>query len=351
VGKFNTIKKSRKTSSSLIDEKIESLNKELVKTGMISEISNSTSGLYSVVDEIPAVPAVPPTLSNVPDTSGITGSGFVQNDNTEDNTGYNDITQLFNNNINNGTPIVQTPAETPAGGVGLVWHTYTLNGEAVGYIGAGNKFVQVLNPSIAGGTDLSYAGEGYRGGNYYTKMALRKSFAEAYIGADHRAYVTIIGSYITWRCWLPYNPYGFGALYADYTGIKKTDAQGSWGLANVILGIRPNKYTSDPGAPYIPRRTNLISRNSSSDGSYYTGLNVVGRIGNKWGLSNEAYNSLVASSLSGPRNMDTAPTMNPAPKGPYTPIKNYGGNMGYGPSGPSSDPWGGKGPLGPIPGV
>ena len=293
MGKFSRTKKSNKTSQS-IDEKIRLLNRELVKTGMLSEIANNTSDLYSVTRDVPPVPAVPPTLSNVPDTSGITGGGFVQNDNTGDNTGYNDITQLFNNSIGeNPTPIIQTPPETPLGGSGLAWHSYTLNGEAVGYIGAGNKFVQVLNPSISGGTDLSYAGEGYHGGNYYTKMALRKSFAEAYIGADHRAYVTIIGSYITWQCWLPYNPYGFGALYNDYTGIKKTDADGSWGLGNVILGIRPNKYTSDPGSPYQPGYTVVISRNALGDPNYYPGP-IPSKIGDQWDLSPEAYNSLIA---------------------------------------------------------
>ena len=116
MGKFSRTKKSNKTSQS-IDEKIRLLNRELVKTGMLSEIANNTSDLYSVTRDVPPVPAVPPTLSNVPDTSGITGGGFVQNDNTGDNTGYNDITQLFNNSIGeNPTPVIQTPPETPLGG-------------------------------------------------------------------------------------------------------------------------------------------------------------------------------------------------------------------------------------------
>lgn len=293
MGKFSKIKKSKRILSS-IEEKINLLNKELVKTGMLSEIANSTSGLYSVTQDVEPVPAVPPTLSNVPDTSGVTGNGFTQNDNTGNNTGYNDISQLFNNDVgDNPTPIIQTPPETPIGGAGIAWHSTTLNGEAVGYIGAGNKFVQVLNPSIAGGTNLDPKSPSYFGGNYYTQMALRTSFSEAYIGADHRAYVTIIGSYITWQCWLPYNPYGFGALYADYTGIKKTDAQGNWGLGNVILGIKPNKYTSDPGSPYQPGYTTVISRDSLGDPNYYPGP-IPSKIGDKWGLSPEAYNQLIA---------------------------------------------------------
>ena len=349
MGKFSRIKKSRKTSSSIIDEKIKLLNKELIKTGMLSEVTNSTSGVYSVTSYTEPVPAVPPTLSNVPDNSGITGGGFVQNDNTGDNTGYNDITQLFNNSIGeNPTPIIQTPPETPSGGVGLAWHSRTLNGEAVGYIGAGNKFVQVLNPSISGGTDLNPKSPSYYGGSYYTKMALRTSFSEAYIGADHRAYVTIIGSYVQWQCWIPYNPYGFGALYNDYTGIKKIDADGEWGLGNVILGIRPNKYTSDPGSPYQPGYNTVLSRTGLGDPNYYPGP-VPSKIGETWDLSPEAYNSLIAGSLSGARNSAGDKAIDA--RGPYTPIKDYGGGMGYGPSGPSKDPWSPTGMWKPTQGV
>jgi hypothetical protein len=59
----------------------------------------------------------------------------------------------------------------------------------------------------------------------------------------------------------------------------------------------------------------------------------------------------IAGSLSGPRLMDNNPRipLKLSPRGPYTPVKDYGG--WYGPSGPSQDPWGGKGPLGPIPGA
>lgn len=68
MGKFSKIKKYSKPSLS-VDEKIDKLNKELKKTGMLSEIANSTSGVYTItqyidVAAVPAVPAVPPTYSN-----------------------------------------------------------------------------------------------------------------------------------------------------------------------------------------------------------------------------------------------------------------------------------------------
>ena len=237
---------------------------------MLSEIANSTSGVYSVTSYTEPVPAVPATYSNVPDTSGITGGSFTQNDNTNNNTGYNDNTQLFNSVVGTDpTPILYTPSATPPGGAGYVWHEYTLNGTAIGYISAGNKFKQVLNPNITGGTDINYNGSGYFGGNYYTQMALRQSFAEAYSSTYIENAQT--GEVISFQCWLPYNPYGFGALYNDYTGIKKQDADGAWGLGYVAIRNKPNTYQSNPGLPYQPGFNTLISRNRLGDPNYFPG--------------------------------------------------------------------------------
>jgi GH24 family phage-related lysozyme (muramidase) len=68
-------------------------------------------------------------------------------------------------------------------------------------------------------------------------------------------------------------------------------------------------------------------------------------------LGNRNYNSLIAGSLSGPRLMDTSSPIRPSPSGPYTPMKDYGspGKPNLMPSGPSRDPWDGRGPLGPMP--
>lgn len=97
MGTFSKIKKYSKPSLEL-DEKIECLDKELKKT-LGEAIANSTGGVYSITQYTEPVPAVPPTYSDVPDVSGVTGGSFAQNDNTNDNTGYNDISQLFNANI------------------------------------------------------------------------------------------------------------------------------------------------------------------------------------------------------------------------------------------------------------
>ena len=63
MGKFSKIKKYSKPSLS-VDEKIDKLNQELKKTGMLSEIANSTSGVYTITQYIEPVPAVPPTYSD-----------------------------------------------------------------------------------------------------------------------------------------------------------------------------------------------------------------------------------------------------------------------------------------------
>jgi hypothetical protein len=264
MGTFSKIKKYSKPSLEL-DEKIENLDNQIKKT-LGEAIVNTTSDVYNIIQYTEPVDAVPPTLSDVPDTSGITAAGFLQNDDTGDNTGYNDTSQLFNNNIGeNPTPIIQTPSGTPSGGSGLAWHNITLNGEAVGYIGSGNKFKQVLNPYISGGTALNPEDSSYYGTNYYTEMGLRSSFSQAY----QSVYNT--NNYAAWKCWIPFNSYGFGAFYNEYTGIKKTDNEGSWGLGTVLVSIQPNKYTSNPGSPYQPGYTTIISRNGLGDPNYYPG--------------------------------------------------------------------------------
>ena len=76
MSRFKRIKnKSNKKSSVSIDEKIAALDKELEKTGMLSEITNSTSGVYSRSQHVPAQDAV---ISNVPDGNGLVDGTWTQ---------------------------------------------------------------------------------------------------------------------------------------------------------------------------------------------------------------------------------------------------------------------------------
>ena len=76
MSRFKRIKNtSTKKSSVSIDEKIAALDKELEKTGMLSEITNSTAGVYSISRHIPAQDAV---ISNVPDGNGLVDGTWTQ---------------------------------------------------------------------------------------------------------------------------------------------------------------------------------------------------------------------------------------------------------------------------------
>ena len=73
MSRFKRIKdKTTKKSSVSIDEKIDALNKELEKTGMLSEVMMTTSNVNSTSEYVPPQHAI---VSPVPDTSGITGAG------------------------------------------------------------------------------------------------------------------------------------------------------------------------------------------------------------------------------------------------------------------------------------
>lgn len=312
MGKFNTIKKSRKTSPSTIDEKIELLNRELVKTGMISEITNSTSYVYTVTQDVPPVSEVPPTLTNVPDTTGILGDNFTQptyggvagNNNTWA-TGWSSNDYLKNPNElagETGRPIVASVPNSPydSGGAGIVQYGGYF-GTSVGYITAGNKYKQILIGGLIGGTEdptSPNARSPGLGGVYGGLTDAQFNYAKAFWGS----YQTLVNQYGLYnlpgksvKVWIDYNRFHHfqsGGEFATWTGGPKRTVNGnSEILVNVYIIGGSNKYTSNPGSPYQPGYTTVVSRNSLSDGSYYSGP-IPSKIGDKWGLSKEAYNKL-----------------------------------------------------------
>ena len=165
--RFNIIKSSRKKSKG-IDEKIEYLNKECQKTGLQEVMT--TSGMYFASQENPAIPAV---TANVPDPTGVLGSGFTPpiggNGNANDPSNFPaayDTAWMYNSNDVDGVtnrPIVKTMDQSvidayntafpddnrfPSGGAGVVFGDIAF-GTAVGYA-SGGHFVQVLNPGLFG---------------------------------------------------------------------------------------------------------------------------------------------------------------------------------------------------------
>ena len=164
---FNSIKKSRRPSTE-IDEKIEYLNKELKKNNL-HEIM-TTSGMYFAAKENPGIPAV---MADVPDSTGVLGSGFTPpiggNGNANDPSNYPaayDTSWMYNSNDVDGEtnrPIVRTidqsvidayntafPDDTrfPAGGAGIVFGNRGF-GTGVGYA-SGGHYIGVLSPGLFG---------------------------------------------------------------------------------------------------------------------------------------------------------------------------------------------------------
>ena len=313
MGKFSKIKKSKRISSS-IEEKINLLNKELVKTGMLSEITNSTSGVYTVVDYTEPEAAVAPTLSIVPDTTGITGDSFtqptyggVEGDNSTWDNGWSSNDYLKNPNELAGEtniPIVASVPDSPydSGGAGIALY-YGYFGTSVGYAAANGGYKQILVGSISGGTenpDSPTARSPLQGGYYGGLTDAQYAYAVGF----WRTYRALVNKYgpdnlpgKSVKVWVPYNRFHHfqsGGEFASWTGgPKKSNVSGSFILQNAFIITEPNKYTSDPGSPYQPGYTTVLFSTNLGDPNYYPGP-IPSKIGNKWGLSAEAYNQLIA---------------------------------------------------------
>ena len=171
MSRFKRIKnKSNKKYSVSIDEKIIALNKELEKTGMLSE-KMTTSNVYSTSTFVPADPG---GEFPIPDTTGVTGSGFTQpvsgdpDDSSNWPNAYTDNSWMRNSNTVNGEanqPIVASfddalfaahtaslpsgsSVQYPTGGAGIAFGNQGF-GVSVGYIRNG-FYHQVLKPGLLG---------------------------------------------------------------------------------------------------------------------------------------------------------------------------------------------------------
>ena len=169
MSRFKRIKnKSNKKSSVSIDEKIAALNKELEKTGMLSE-KMTTSNVYSTSELVPYDPG---GQFPVPDPTGVTGSDFTQpvsgdaDDPSNWPDAYTDNSWMYNPNEIEGEsnrPIVATvdqgvinayntafpdDGRFPSGGAGIVFGHIAF-GTGVGYASDGH-YIGVLNPGLFG---------------------------------------------------------------------------------------------------------------------------------------------------------------------------------------------------------
>ena len=152
MSRFKRIKnKSNKKSSVSIDEKIAALNKELGKTGMLSEITNSTDGVYSTSTYVPPQEYIE---ADVPDSSGILGGGFTQSSAGSGTEGdaptFSSVSDLFNDTVN-ATIFPSTEYEGTQG-YGIVIGPSFGAGTTYGIIEGGNTYRAILGGHLAGGT-------------------------------------------------------------------------------------------------------------------------------------------------------------------------------------------------------
>tara|TARA_B100001250_G_scaffold189472_1_gene162762 strand:+ start:202 stop:2604 length:2403 start_codon:yes stop_codon:yes gene_type:complete len=301
MGTFNKLKKNRKSSH--LNEKIEFLNKELEKTGVISETpANSTAGIYNTIEFTPGLPSV---TSDVPDSTGFSDGSSTQDANGGDESdsdtwenGWNNISDMQNSNNLNGetnrnipftpdlsgwSPDAQTnksssdPIGSGFGGVA----TWSISsgiggGRTIGTITAGNTYVGMVVPDNIFST---YNYPGYPRTNrvyaWYSdsEYIAAKNIADAYEDNKTRLWVTR-------KVWVPYSmatSHG-GPTYAEYTGAKKTTTitnydgnseTKQWKLKeiSVLAGTRQN-YISQNSTPDV--RTTMF-RTGLDDGEYYPG--------------------------------------------------------------------------------
>lgn len=280
MGKFSKIKKYSKPSLT-VDEKLDILNSELRKTGMLSE-KMTTSTVYPDTE---TQPYIPPTYDLVPDSTGITGNSFSQPTNGGDENdsdtwadGWNSNAYLSNpdelDGVTNRSIVSYVPDSPYDDGGGGIVITGRYFGRSIGYLSGGNEYKQVLIGGLIGGTEQPTEDSRGIGGIYrgYTDAAF--SHAVAF----WNTYQSLVNEYgynsiptVTVKAWVRYNrfhDYQRGGEFADWTGgPKKTTADGDFILDTfAVVKVRStDKYLSDPGQP----RTAVLNRMDDPTSPYY----------------------------------------------------------------------------------
>jgi len=301
MSRFKRIKnKSTKKSSVSIDEKIAALNKELEKTGMLSE-RMTTSNVYSTSTHVPADPG---GEFPIPDTTGVTGSGFTQpvsgdpNDPSNWPDAYTDNSWMRNSNTVNGEanqPIIasfddalfatDTSGRYPTGGAGIAFGNQGF-GVSVGYIRNG-FYRQVLKPGLLGGTvtvPQDASGSPYFGlfGEYFPADETRQKILK--MASARYSAVNVAGATtIPVKAWTPHNTFHMGP-FADYSGPKFQDETGYYVLQTFQMFTKSNTFyvNATPATT-----TNPIFR-GIGDIEYHGPITL----GKLFGLSDQGYNYL-----------------------------------------------------------
>ena len=329
MSRFKRIKnKSTKKSSVSIDEKIDALNKELEKTGMLSEVM-TTSNVYSTSTYVPRDPG---GEFPVPDPSGATQQGFTQpvSGNPDDPSNWPDAYAnndwMYNPNEVYGEtnrPIFKTmdqgliatfaaanPGNNkyPSGGAGIVFGNVAF-GTGVGYIKNGH-YIQVLSPGLFGNgsTNMVLPGSPYAAPYFGLFTAYRVSREEANIIMDMTGAYLDAGGYdplnampvSLWR----HHSFFHDGSYESYSGKKYTSEDGTrYVLSTFYLHRASNTYHENP----VPEHQTNVQTRGTEDPPIYPGP-----IASLFGLGQRAFEWLFGRAKGGS-------TSSTSPKDPEDP--------------------------------
>lgn len=308
MGVFTKTKKYRKSSKDLV-EKLKVLEKEEKKN--ISEITMSTSGMYSEVEPVPEVPPVPAEYTDVPDPTGFSdpNSSWEQPGDESDTSTWDeedfDNTTLYKdqddflrnpNPLPNGqpafTPITATIDEGARnaahnsrvdnngdpvegfypGGCGLAING-NYYGTAVGYIGGG-RYRGVLSGGLTGGTNVPTEASRGWGGSYRNSNDAEFAFAVSTWNIYNNIKQQYGNNLVTRlvKVWVPYNHhhhYQRGGNYATWTLTPKSQNMIVESVA-VIIGVR-NQYISKDFEPHIPAWNKVLRQGDLGDAEEFPG--------------------------------------------------------------------------------
>ena len=259
------------------DSNITRLNNELKKTGMLSEKMNTSNVLIPTVTQ----DYIPPTFSNVPDTSGLLGDNFQQPSNGGDfndpstwDNGWNTNDYFKNPNDlagQTGIPILAKPdypypsSYNDGGEISAIVFGGIAFGTSVGVIDANGKYRQILVGGLIGGTDRpTQASRGfggiYRGlsdEEFNYAVSMWNKYTELKTKFDAGEITS--GNLYAWKDYVRFHDYQSGGEFETWTGGPKKD---TFQILHAFSYFKfPNTYESDPGQP----ETTVLNRLDDPD--------------------------------------------------------------------------------------
>ena len=266
--------KSNKKSSISINEKISLLNKELKKTGMISEVLD-TSNVYSTSTHVPPLERIE---GDVPNSSGIGAEGFSQNSSGSGNEGeppsFSNLSDLFNSSVN--STIFKSTSFGGNQGYGIVIGPSFGAGTTYGIIEGGNIYRAVLGGFLAGGTRgpgnyeaiyNSYLEVNERSPGFYSQEQIDNAFENWKLAEQVHAALVEIG-FDNSKFNIPWQAWRSPRLFEDNEGVPSFahPTKGTLFLHGFSLLGSVNRYLVQNSQPRTT--TNPIIRGFENDPIY-----------------------------------------------------------------------------------